>query len=124
MATNEHDGRLLVEVETGAHSFVLSKQGILLGWTNASGEGRNTALPSSTWGIGYSILGIASDMTEDQAEAVVDGRQVGDDFFWAVYRPERIGSYAYDFATESLASLCRSLGLDPACTLILKRIES
>ena len=87
-------------------------------WVRPFGHHKYFSLPPGN----YELIGLGSELTEDQAAAIVESRYNG----YADYESDgyfgmdRYGNYHSFPALVSFSSLLRSLNLDPATTVILR----
>jgi len=116
-ANNNHF--LMVEVPEGT-TRVFTNNGHTL-W-HASGEQEYPKayiqLPPGKW----VEIGLASDLTEEQAAEIVEPKQYGEHDFYQHYLYPADDSCMV-FAESSLLTLCKSKGMRPNTTVFLKRLN-
>jgi hypothetical protein len=120
MTTHKNNDReyLFLEVPEGAHSFKFRNGQELKTIYFKVGDDFNGLTNVKTQGAPKKTIGIASELTEEQAVNLVE-----------VYKGQSFQNYNYlskcfmplFTAVESLKSLITSLGLNPERTLIIER---
>lgn len=122
MIQKEINGRMLlfveVEKDSREHQIIFSPVRIMY-WSNSG----NNYLDTKPLAKGsYSIIGLASELTEWDWEGIVEGNNGGqNDTMWYDYTQPKTCFFCFTktTATESGLSLLSSLGLNKETTLII-----
>lgn len=109
------NNHVAVTVPEGAHSFRIDNSGYLLMQLPPHGEAPSEFYPDKWVPGSYTLVGMASEITEEQAGEIINkGKVYG-------YQSAVNSWTLHHSASDALDALLRSVSLEPSNTIIIKQ---